>query len=475
MNLSPEPSARLHALYDSIYPILPIPIQNLACTAAGYARFRARFNSHFFETLTRLEDSRQWQLDRLQALQRKRLDRLIERARTEVPYYRDLAPPSYAKDSQKAIQETLSAIPPLEKATYRDEPLAFLARDIDRSKLSVSQTSGTTGTALRLWSTPETLAEEYATVWRLRLDCDVCDPSDPNVTFNGNIIVPFQQGAPPYWRRSAYDKRTLFSVYHMTPGNLRYYVQALHALPTHYVEGYPSAIHLMARALLAENAPLPEGSVKAIFTSSESLLAFQRDSIEKAFGAPVRDRYGVSEKAVSTTECRAGRLHVDMEFCIVEVEVTEESDLSETGPLLVTGLATDATPFIRYRIGDVGTRAKSPCPCGRFGDSFLAVDGRIEDYVLTPDGRLVGRLDHVFKQQLEVAEAQITQTVASSINVLVVPRDGYSEASEKRLVRDIRSRLGPTIEIRVQSVDSISREPNGKFRAVKSEVGRIEI
>ena len=225
------------------------------------------------------------------------------------------------------------------------------------------------------------------------------------------------------------------------------------------MEGYPSAIHLMARALLKEDAPLPEGRVKAIFTSSESLLAFQRESIEKAFNAPVRDRYGVSEKAVSMTECAEGRLHVDMEFCIVEVDVTEQTAESETGPLIVTGLAADATPFIRYRIGDVGTRSKTPCPCGRAGDSFLAVDGRIEDYVLTPDGRLVGRLDHVFKQQLEVAEAQITQETPAAVNVLIVARDGYSEASERRLIRDIRSRLGPEIEIRVEYVDDIPRSP----------------
>ena len=211
------PWGRLQGFYDSLYPMLPISVQNLACTAAGYARFRARFTQHFFDTLQGLTESKSWPLERLLELQRERLDTLIVRARNEVPYYRDLAPPSDARDPQKAMEETLAGIPPLEKVTYRDDPMAFLARDTDRSRLSNSQTSGTTGTALPLWSSPETLAEEYATVWRLRLDCGVRDPSEPNMTFNGNIIVPFQQRRPPYWRRSAYDNRTLFSVYHMHP------------------------------------------------------------------------------------------------------------------------------------------------------------------------------------------------------------------------------------------------------------------
>ncbi|MCH7709530.1 MAG: phenylacetate--CoA ligase family protein, partial [Myxococcales bacterium] len=318
---------------------------------------------------------------------------------------------------------------------------------------------------------PETLAEEYATVWRMRRRVGL-DIRDAQLSFAGQMIVPFVQMRPPFWRVNAYTGQTLFSIYHMTPKNLRSYVDAVHARQARYVQGYPSSIHLVALAMLEANRPLPKDRLTAIFTSSESLLAFQRETIERAFGAPILDRYGVSEFAVSMTECEEGRLHVDMEFCIVEVEITEETDEYETGPLLITGLAHDATPLFRYRIGDVGTRAKQPCPCGRLGDSFFEVDGRIEDYVLTPDGRLVGRMDHVFKEQLDVGEAQILQRNQDSIDVLIVPRARYNEASERSVLKEIRSRLGNDIEIRIELVNSIAREPNGKFRAVKSEVGR---
>jgi phenylacetate-CoA ligase len=188
----------------------------------------------------------------------------------------------------------------------------------------------------------------------------------------------------------------------------------------------------------------------------------------------VRDRYGVSEKVVSMTECEAGSLHVDMEFCIVEVEVNEENEDSVSGPLLCTGLADHATPLFRYRIGDVGTLSKRPCRCGRAGPAFLHVDGRIEDYVLTPDGRLIGRLDHIFKAQLDVSEAQIVQETPQAVRVLLVPRASYSSTSERLLLKEMRARLGDEIQIEVQLVEEILREPNGKFRAVKSSVGGIE-
>jgi phenylacetate-CoA ligase len=101
------------------------------------------------------------------------------------------------------------------------------------------------------------------------------------------------------------------------------------------------------------------------------------------------------------------------------------------------------------------------------------VDGRLEDYVLTPDGRWIGRLDHVFKDQIDVAEAQILQETPHAIEVLLVPRQGWNKTSERRLMKEFRARLGDVIDVRLETVSAIPREPNGKFLAVKSRVGRL--
>jgi len=456
---------------DRIYPALPVFAQNAACSWAGWQRARMRFTPHFHHTLAAWEKSGAGPLEVLHAIQRERLFRLAERARRHVPYYRDLPPSCDAADPREAIARTLAEWPVLEKATYRDRCEDFIARDLKLERLIRGKTSGTTGTALPLWYTPEALAEEFASFWRQRRSFGV-QLADPNLTFSGQLVVPFRTTRPPFWRVNHWAGQTLFSLYHMTPENLRAYVDGIHAAPARYVQGYPSSIHLAARALLDAGRPLAPGRLAAVFTSSESLLAFQRETIEQAFGAPVRDRYGVSEFCVSMTECRERRLHVDMEFGIVEVEVQEECEDWQRGPLLVTGLANDATPLFRYRVGDVGTRAKTPCPCGRPGDVFLDVDGRIEDYVMTPDGRLVGRLDHIFKEQLDIAEAQIVQETRDAVEVRVVRRRSWNAASERSLMKEIRSRLGDAIRVEIAYLDAIPRESNGKFRAVKSAVGR---
>jgi phenylacetate-CoA ligase len=459
----------------ALYRRLPILAQNWACSLAGYQMRRARYTPHFYRMLTEWESTQGGPLELLHAYQRTRLDRLVERARAHTEHYRalDLPPPSNAKDPFEAIGQTLSSFPPLDKSTYRANPRSFIASDIPPRRLLVGHTSGTTGSALPLWHTAETLAEEFAVAFRLRLTSGL-SLDDPYLSFGGKIIVPIEQQHPPYWRNNRAGHQTLFSLYHMKPESLVDYVKAVHTIPARYVHGYPSSIHLVGRAMLKAGRPLPPGRITAVFTSSESLLAFQRDTIEEAFGAPVRDRYGSTEFAVSMTACSEQRLHVDMEYCIVEVEVQEEGDTWERGPLLVTGLSNDATPFIRYRIGDIGTRLKGPCGCGRPGDAFLDVDGRVEDYVVTPDGRQIGRVDHIFKDQHDVAEAQIVQETKDSIEIFVVASPTWSSTSGGELMKTVRSFLGEELEIEVRRVESIPREANGKFRAVKSQVGRLE-
>ncbi|MEM7413188.1 MAG: hypothetical protein AAF430_23360 [Myxococcota bacterium] len=455
-----------------LYDALPVFAQNWACTWAGFQRSRTRFTPYFHQTLASLENTLLSSEDELVTLQARRLRHLVGEARRDVPAYADLPEPSDHGDPRTAIARTLAAIPPLEKATYRERARDFLSKALDERRLLRGKTSGTTGSALPLWYTPEALAEEFATFWRGRRVAGV-GLWDANLTFNGQTIVPVRSNRPPFWRTNHWNRQTLFSLYHKTPENLRHYVDAIHATPAVFAQGYPSAMHLVAQAMLAEDRPLPPGRLKACFTSSESLLAFQRESIEAAFGAPVYDRYGVSEFCVSMTQCSERHLHVDMEFGVVEVEVEEETDDWVRGPLLVTGFANAATPLLRYRVGDVGTRSKTPCPCGRAGDVFLDVDGRIEDYVRTPDGRLVGRLDHIFKEQLDVAEAQVLQETSDALEVLVVRRPEYDDDSERSLRKEFRSRLGDAIAIEFRYVDAIPREANGKFRAVKSAVGRL--
>jgi phenylacetate-CoA ligase len=462
----------MNLLQKSALRYTPVSVQNAGLSIWGYQIHRFRYTRYFHRRLAELDSTAAAPIEQLYEIQRERLRARVEWARLYVPRYRDLPPSSENSDPVKAIRETLDSIPPLEKSEYAKDPFGFLGTDRSRARLVKNNTSGTTGTALEFWHTREALAEEYATVWRMYRRQGI-GLHDPRLSFGGNVVVPFSAKSPPFWRTNHYGAQTLFSAYHMKPENLGVYVSAIHRMQGRWVQGYPSSLYLMARALLDSGRPLPRRRLAGVFSSSERLLAFHREAIEAAFNAPLINRYGTSEFAVSMTSCQENRLHVDMEFGIVEVDPIESNEEGVRGSLLVTGLAPDAIPFFRYRIGDIGTRCNHPCPCGRPGETFFDVEGREDDFVMTPDGRLVGRLDHIFKGQTHIAEAQILQDRKEAIRVLVVPRLRYGKAAERRLLRSIRDRLGEDIEIEISVVNEITREPNGKFRAVKSSVGNL--
>jgi phenylacetate-CoA ligase len=464
----------LSGLRESVYSVLPVGVQNLLCTVDGFRRSRHRFTSHFESTLAAWEASSNEPLELHHARQWTGLKELVLRARAVTDFYKDLPDPIEAADPRESMERTLAAMPVLEKDVYRTRTDEFLAKDLRSSQYMLRTTSGTTGTALRVQVSHKRFAENYAAVWRQRRSFGV-SRDDPFLAFTGQVTTPIAQREAPFWRLDRYSSRLLMSIYHLSPEHLVSYIDPIHSFPARYVEGYPSALHVVGRAMIDAGRCLPEGKLLGIFTSSESLRPHQREAIETAFAAPVRDHYAATEHAVSMTACERNMLHVDMEFGIVEVEAQEETDDWVHGPLIVTGLGRPAVPFIRYRIGDVGTRLKRPCECGRPGDAFLDIDGRIEDYVVTPDDRLVGRMDHIFKGRLDIAEAQILQSDKDSIRVLVVPGIGWSSAKEHALVRDLQRRLGEGMDIKVDLRDTIPREANGKLRAVKSTINGSNI
>jgi phenylacetate-CoA ligase len=101
--------------------------------------------------------------------------------------------------------------------------------------------------------------------------------------------------------------------------------------------------------------------------------------------------------------------------------------------------------------------------------ALASVEGRLDDVVITPDGRRVGRLDPVFKSDLGVVEAQIIQTSRQTLCVRFVPASGYAKTKDQGLVNALRERVGD-MDIALEPVDHIERGPNGKFRAVVSRL-----
>ena len=137
--------------------------------------------------------------------------------------------------------------------------------------------------------------------------------------------------------------------------------------------------------------------------------------------------------------------------------------------MVCTGLNNLAMPLIRYRTGDRVRLDAGACECRRPFPLVEEIEGRVEDYVVTPEGYLVGRLDHLFKGIAGVREAQIVQRDRSALIVRFVREEAYSERSEGPIREEARTRVGPLMRIVFEYPPRIERGAGGKFRFVVSE------
>ncbi len=247
-------------------------------------------------------------------------------------------------------------------------------------------------------------------------------------------------------------------------------VEFLNSHPFEFYSGYPSIIHMLAWHAGAAGLSL-KSPPRAVFTGAENLLDFQRRQIQKFTGAILTDQYGCSEGCGNASHCPEFVYHEDFEFGIMEGGV----ELQKGNParsILCTGFANDAFPFIRYEVGDTGVWQENDraCPCGRQSRAILRIEGRKDDYVVTPEGTQIMRFDYVFKDVLNVEEVQIVQEQLGEITVRAVRRPTYNSADEVAITREIQRWISPTLAVRFEYVQEIEREPNGKFRAVLSKL-----
>jgi phenylacetate-CoA ligase len=362
----------------------------------------------------------------------------------------------------------------LSKEAVRRDPAAFLADDVDRARCSEIHTSGSTGTPLSVVASQTAVRSWYALFEARCRRWYQIKENDRWAMLGGQMVARPGRPRPPYWVWNRPMRQLYLSVYHLSSSTVADYVDAMHRHRIQYLLGYPTAIFELARGAREKGIRCPR--LKVVISNAEPLLPEHRLVIEDMFRCPVRDSYGMAEMVSAAGECEHGRMHLWPEVGVVEVLDENDQPLpsGEIGRLVCTGLLNDAMPLVRYDVGDRGSLASPDevCPCGRSLPILRTVEGRIDDVVMTPNGRRIGRLDTVFKASLPIRLAQIVQEEDGRLEVAVVPAPGYNGTAAQEIMRRLRERVGQ-LEIEVREVVDIPPGPAGKRRGVVSKmVGR---
>lgn len=449
-----------------LYHHSPAPLRSVAASLRGYQLRSWRYGRETERLVGEAFERERWSPQRWRQWEEERLARLLHRAATQVPFYRERWS-ERRRRGDGASWERLENWHVLEKESVRENPRAFLADDCDARRMFYDHTSGTTGKSLDLWLSRETVRAWYALCEaRLRLWYGV-SRHDRWAILGGQLVVPVAERRPPFWVWNSALRQLYMSSYHLAPDLIAHYVDALRRYRARYLLGYTSSLYSLAQGVLR----LGRGGLKmdVVVTNAEPVYDHQRRAISEAFGCPVRETYGMSEIAAAASECEEGRLHLWREAGVVEVMTgVRPAGDGVTGELVCTGLLNEDMPLIRYRVGDRGARAAvsdEPCACGRTLPVLASVEGRTDDLVYTADGRRVGCIDTIYDARLPVREAQIIQESLERVRVRYVPAPDFTAEAGDSIIRGMRERMG-AIEVMLERVDEIPRGANGKYRAV---------
>jgi len=183
-----------------------------------------------------------------------------------------------------------------------------------------------------------------------------------------------------------------------------------------------------------------------------------RGALERAFGCPAYDVYGLSEivgpGVAGECEAREGLHLADDHFLPEIIDPATGAVLApgHEGELVLTTLTKRALPLIRYRTGDVTTLTDAACACGRTSARIARVKGRSDDMLIVKgvnlypsevEAALLGVEELVPHYQLLVDR----RTTLARLEVQVEPapavveRCGGFDAAHPVLV-DLRRRIG---------------------------------
>jgi phenylacetate-CoA ligase len=158
-------------------------------------------------------------------------------------------------------------------------------------------------------------------------------------------------------------------------------------------------------------------------------------------------------------------MHVNLDLVLVEVVDDNNTPCSsgEVGNIVITDFWNRSMPFIRYKLGDIGS-LESNCTCGRTFPMLGKVIGRANELVMNKYGIKVPVISLYVSEELaeHVLNFQFKQTKPGHLTMFIVPRKGWNEYVAKERMIKIGRLNG--IDFEFEIVDKVTSFPSGKRR-----------
>ena len=422
-----------------------------------------------FETLPR---------EALEAIQLKRLQRVVEKVYATVPFYKKAFDEKGIKPDDIRHLEDLQKLPFTMKQDLRDNyPFAMFATPM-QNVVRIHASSGTTGKPtvvgytrrdIDTWS--ELMARTLAAAGTHK--GDIVHNAYGYGLFTGGL--GFHYGA----------ERLGASVIPVSGGNTKRQVLLMKDFGPTVLTCTPSYALRLAEVADDEGVDFKSLKFKVGIFGAEPWSENMRREIEKKLGLDAVDIFGLSEiigpgVAVECVEAKQG-LHIFEDHFIPEVidpETGQVLPYGEPGELVFTTLTKEAFPLIRYRTRDLSTLYREPCKCGRTLVRMGRITGRSDDM-------LIIRGVNVFPSQIE--SVLMARKDVAPYYLLIIERKGRMDSlgvdveinedvfsgdvkdlqpKEREIEKDIKDMLGVSCKVRLVASKTIQRSEGKAERVI---------
>jgi len=352
----------------------------------------------------------------IEKIQLERLKWSVQHAYDNVPMYREKMDKAGVKPSDIKTLKDIQKIPLTSKLELREQyPFKLVAVPM-KQVVRVHASSGTTGQPITGCYTRGDLDTWAECIARIATAGGVTDEDIAQISFGYGMFT----GA--FGLHYGLEKIGA-AIVPISSGNTERQINIMRDFGSTALIATPSYAMYLAEMAQKMDA-LKDIKLRVGLFGAEASTQEMREELEKRFGIMVTENYGLTEvmgPGVSgECECKNG-MHINEDCFLAEIidpDTEEVLPLGEQGELVLTTLAKEAQPALRYRTRDITRLVEERCPCGRTTLRMEKIKGRSDDM-------LIIRGVNVFPSQIE--SVLIGQQGIGPHYEIVVTRENYTD------------------------------------------------
>lgn len=417
-------------------------------------------------------------LEKLRALQDRRVREIVAHAYASVPHYREAMNRLGLLPGKLTNAASLAKLPVITGTELAEAPDRFYSTRYSATNTLTLHSSGTNGRAKAVRYNKAALFETLAHGHRQRAVIRHFTSKQAGYREMGiRRLNSVAEHLRRFYESNAWVPRPMDVQRSVLPLELSFdeMVDSINEFQPDVLSGYGSQLGALFRWALEQGRELHHP--KIIWYGADAMPEADRLLIEHDYTVPVFSTYQADEALRIGFQCeRRKGFHLSMDDVAVRVVRADGSPAGpgEQGDILISNLSNRATVLLNYRLGDVVTLPSEACPCGRTLPTIESITGRADDMILLGNGETRHSLLFMAPMQgiTGVVQVQLVQENESQLTINAVCAAGSDWPLISRSLEEIARKLtNHRLAVDARRVRSIPREPGGKIRAVISHCG----